>query len=80
MSQKSKVEDSLNSSIKLLTFEFIPEPFNNILETVIIKGKITRNNTYKATLNYNSNIIVVDIKEVSNKTSDLRLYKYTRLI
>ena len=80
MSQKSGVEDSLNSSIRLLTLELIPEPFNSILKTVIIRGETTRNSNYKATLNYNSDIIVVDIREVSNKTSDLRLYKYTRFI
>jgi len=78
VSQKSGVEDSLNSSIRLLTLELIPEPFNSILKTVIIRGETTRNSTYKATLNYNSDIIVVDIREVNNEISDLRLYKYTR--
>ena len=80
MSQKSGVEDSLNSSIRLLIFKLIPEPFNNILKTVIIKGETVRNSTYKVTSDYNSDIIVINIKEVSSKTSDLRLYKYIRLI
>ena len=74
------MEDSLNSSIKLLTFEFIPEPFNNILETVIIRGETVRNSTHEVTFNYNSDIIIVNIREVSSETSDLRLYKYTRFI
>ena len=78
MSQKLKIEDSLNSSIRLLTLELIPEPFNNILKTVIIKGETVRNNTHEITLNYNSDIIIVNIRKVSSETSDLRLYKYTR--
>ena len=78
MSQKSGVEDSLNSSIRLLTLESILESFNNILKTVIIRGETTRNSTYKATLNYNSDIIVVDIREVSSETGDLGLYEYIR--
>jgi hypothetical protein len=78
MSQKSEVEDSLNSNTRLLTLELIPEPFDNILKTVIIRSKTVRNSTHEATLNYNSDIIVVDIREVSSETSDLRLYEYTR--
>jgi len=74
------VEDSLNSNIRLLTPELILKPFDSILKTVVVKGEIIRNSTYEATLDYNSDIIVVNIREVSNKTSDLELYKYTRLI
>jgi len=74
------VEDSLNLSIKLLILEFILELFDNILKTVIIKSETIKNNIYKVIFNYNNDIIVIDIKEVSNKTSDLRLYKYTRFI
>ena len=80
MSQKSEIKDSLNSNIRLLTFKSILKPFNNILKTVIIKGETVRNSTYKVTSDYNSDIIVINIKEVSSKTSDLRLYKYIRLI
>ena len=79
MSQKSEIKDSLNSNIRLLTFKSILKPFNNILKTVIIKGETVRNSTYKVTSDYNSDIIVINIKEVSSKTSDLRLYKYIRL-
>ena len=79
MSQKSEVKDSLNSSIRLLTFKLILEPFNGILKTVVIRDETIRNNTYKATLDYNNDIIIVNIKEVNNKISDLRLYKYIRL-
>ena len=67
-------------SIKLLTFKLISELFNNILKTVVIKTKIIKNNIHEVTFDYNNDIIVVNIKEVSNKTSDLRLYKYTRFI
>ena len=74
------MEDSLNSNIRLLTPELILKPFDSILKTVVVKGEIIRNSTYEATLDYNSDIIVVNIREVSNKTSDLELYKYTRLI
>ena len=74
------MEDSLNSNIRLLTPELILKPFDSILKTVVVKGEIIRNSTYEATLDYNSDIIVVNIREVSNKTSDLRLYKYTRFI
>ena len=80
MSQKSGVEDSLDSSIRLLIFEFIPELSDGILKTVVIKSEITGNNTHEAIFNYNSDIIVIDIKEVSSEISDLRLYKYTRFI
>ena len=73
------MEDSLNSSIRLLTLKLILEPFNSILETVITEGETARNNTHKATPDYNSDIIVVDIREVSSETGDLRLYKHTRL-
>jgi len=67
-------------SIKLLIFKLISELFNNILKTVVIKTKIIKNNIHEVTFDYNNDIIVVNIKEVSNKTSDLRLYKYTRFI
>jgi hypothetical protein len=46
------------------------------LKTIVIKGKIARNNIYKATLNYNNNIIIVNINKVNNKADNLRLYKY----
>jgi hypothetical protein len=75
-----KIKDSLNSNIRLLTFELILKPFNNILKTVIIKSETVKSNTYKVILNYNNDIIVVNIREVSNETNDLRLYKYTRFI
>jgi hypothetical protein len=74
------VDNSLNLSIRLLTLKSILKPFKSILEIVIIKGKTTKNNTYKATLNYNNNIIIINIGEVNNKISNLGLYKYTRLI
>ena len=75
-----RIKDFLNSNIRLLIFKLILEPFNNILKTVVIRSETVRNNTHEAIFNYNSDIIVVNIKEVSNKTSDLRLYKYTRFI
>jgi hypothetical protein len=50
-----------------------------MLKTVVIRGETARNSTPEATPDYNSDIIVVDIREVNSKTSDLRLYKYTRL-
>ena len=78
MSQKSRVEDSLDSSIELLTLELIPEPSDNILKTVIIRSETVKSNTYKVILNYNNDIIVVNIREVNNETNDLKLYKYTR--
>jgi hypothetical protein len=63
-------------SIRLLTLKSILKPFKSILKTVIIEDKIARNNTYKATSNYNNNIIIINIGEVNNKTNDLGLYKY----
>jgi hypothetical protein len=72
------VDNSLDLSIRLLTLELILEPSKSILKTVVVGGKTARNSTYKATPNYNSNTIVVNIGEVSSKTSDLGLYKYTR--
>jgi len=75
-----RIKDFLNSNIRLLIFKLILEPFNNILKTVVIRSETVRNNTHEAIFNYNSDIIVVNIKEVNNKTSDLRLYKYTRFI
>jgi Ni,Fe-hydrogenase maturation factor len=78
VSQKSGVEDSLDSSIRLLTPELIPEPFDGILETVVIRGETAGNSTHEATSDYNNDIIVVDIREVSNETGDLRLYEYIR--
>jgi hypothetical protein len=74
------VDNSLNLSIRLLTFKPILKPFKSILETVIIKGKIAGNSTYKATSNYNNNTIIVNIGKVSNKISNLGLYKYIYLI
>ena len=75
-----RIKDFLNSNIRLLIFKLILEPFNNILKTVVIKSEIIKNNIHEVTLNYNSDIIIINIKEVNNKTSDLRLYKYTRFI
>jgi hypothetical protein len=72
------VDNSLDLSIGLLTPKPILEPFKSILEMVVARGKIARNSTYKAIFNYNSNIIIVDIGEVSSETGDLGLYKYTR--
>ena len=66
MSQKSGVEDSLDSSIRLLTPELIPEPSNGMLETVVVRGETVRNSTHEATPDYNSDIIVVNIREVSS--------------
>jgi hypothetical protein len=73
------VDNFLNLNIKLLTFKSILKPFINILNIVIIKGKTAKNNTYKATLNYNNNIIIINIGKVNNKVSNLRLYKYIYL-
>ena len=75
-----RIKDFLNSNIRLLIFKLILKPFNNILKTVVIKSEIIKNNIHEVTLNYNSDIIIINIKEVNNKTSDLRLYKYTRFI
>jgi hypothetical protein len=72
------VDNSLDLSIRLLTSKPTLEPFINILETVIIKGKTAGNSTYKATLNYNSNTIIINIGKVSNKIGNLGLYKYIR--
>jgi hypothetical protein len=70
------VDNSLDLSIKLLTPKLIPEPSISILETVIIRGKIVRNSTYKATFNYNNNTIIVNISKVNSKVGNLGLYKY----
>ena len=79
MSQESGVEDSLDSSTGLLTLEPTPEPSDGMLETVVVRGETVGNSTHEATLDYNSDIIVVDIRDVSSETGDLRLYKHTRL-
>ena len=68
-----RIKDFLNSNIRLLIFKLILKPFNNILKTVVIKSEIIKNNIHEVTLNYNSDIIIINIKEVNNKTSDLRL-------
>ena len=47
-----------------------------MLKIIIIGGRIAGNSTYKATFNYNNNIIIINIGEVNNKTNDLGLYKY----
>jgi hypothetical protein len=78
VSQKSEVDDSLDSSIGLLTPKPIPEPSESMPETVIAGGETARNSTHKATPNYDSNTIIVDIGEVSSKTGDLGLYEHTR--
>jgi hypothetical protein len=70
------VDNSLNLSIGLLTFKLILKPFKSILKTVIIKGEIARNSTYKATPNYNNNTIIVNIGKVNSKIGNLGLYKY----
>jgi len=75
-----RIKDFLNSNIRLLIFKLILKPFNNILKTIIIKSKTIKNNIYKTIFNYNNNIIVINIKEMNNKISDLKRYKYTRLI
>jgi hypothetical protein len=72
------VDNFLDLSIKLLTSKPILKPFKSILEIIVVGGKTARNSTYKATPNYNSNTIIVNIGEVSNKTGDLGLYKYIR--
>jgi topoisomerase IA-like protein len=71
------VNNSLDLNIRLLTFKPILKPFINILKTVIIKGKIIKNNIYKAISNYNNNNIIININKVNNKIDNLRLYKYT---
>ena len=70
------MDNSLNLSIRLLTSKPILKPFISILETVIVGGEIVRNSTYKATSNYNSNIIIINIGKVSSKVGNLGLYKY----
>jgi hypothetical protein len=70
------VDNSLDLSIRLLTPKPTLKPSISILETVIIEGEIAGNSTYKATSNYNSNIIIINIGEVSNKVGNLGLYKY----
>jgi hypothetical protein len=71
-----EVDNSLDLSIGLLTPKPILKPFESILETVIVGGETARNNTYKATPDYDSNTIVVDIGEVSSEIGDLGLYEY----
>jgi hypothetical protein len=78
VSQKSGVEDSLDSSTGLLTPKPIPKPSDGILKTVVVGSETARNSTHEATPDYNSDIIVVDIREVSSKTGDLRLHEHTR--
>jgi hypothetical protein len=73
------VDNSLDSSIGLLTPEPTLEPSISILETIVAKGKTAGNSTYKATPNYNSNIIIINIGEVSSKVGNLGLYKHMRL-
>jgi hypothetical protein len=70
------VDNFLNLNIRLLTFKLILKPFISILKTVIARGKTARNNTYKATPNYNSNTIIINIGEVNSKVGNLGLYKY----
>jgi hypothetical protein len=70
------VDNSLDLSIGLLTPKPILKPFESILETVIARGETARNSTYKATPNYNSNTIIINISKVSSKISDLGLYKH----
>jgi hypothetical protein len=72
------VDNSLDLSIKLLTPKPTLEPFVSILETIIVGGEIAGNSTYKATFDYNSNTIIVNIGEVSSKAGNLGLYKYIR--
>ena len=73
------MNNSLNLNIRLLSSKPILKPFISILKTVIIRGKIVENNTYKTTFNYNNNTIVININKVSNKISNLGLYKYIYL-
>ena len=72
------MNNSLDLSIRLLTPKPILKPSINILEIVIVRGETARNSTYKATPNYNSNIIIVNIGKINSKVGDLRLYKYIR--
>jgi hypothetical protein len=78
ISQKSGVDDSLDSSTGLLTPEPTPEPSESIPETVIAGGETAGNSTHKATPDYDSDTIVVDTGEVSSKTGDLGLHKHMR--
>ena len=70
------MDNSLDLSIRLLTPKPILKPFKSILKTVIIRSKTAKKSTYKATPNYNSNTIVINIGEVSSKVDNLRLYKH----
>ena len=72
------MDNSLNSSIRLLTPKLTLKPSKSILKTVVVKGETAGNSTYKATPNYNNNTIIVDISKVSSKIGDLGLYKYIR--
>jgi hypothetical protein len=74
------VDNSLDLSIELLTPEPTLKPSISILETVVAGGEIAGNSTYKATSNYNSNTIIVNIGEVSSKAGNLGLYKHIRPI
>jgi hypothetical protein len=70
------VNNSLDLSTKLLTPKPILKPSVSILKTVVVGSEIARNSTYKATPNYNSNIIIINISKVSSKVGNLGLYKY----
>jgi hypothetical protein len=72
------VDNSLDLSIGLLTLKPTLEPFESILKTVVARGKTARNSTYKATPNYDSNTIIVNIGEVSSEIGNLGLYKHMR--
>ena len=72
------MDNSLNLNIRLLTPKPTLEPFESILKTVVVGGKIARNSTYKATPNYNNNTIIVNIGKVNSKVGNLGLYKYIR--
>jgi hypothetical protein len=74
------VDNSLDLNIGLLTPKSTLKPSKSILKTVIVRGETVRNSTYKATPNYNSNTIIINIGKVSSKISDLRLYKHIRPI
>jgi hypothetical protein len=73
------VDNSLDLSTELLTPKPTLEPSVSMLETVVVGGEIARNSTYKATFNYNSNTIVINIGKVSSEAGDLGLYKHIRL-
>jgi hypothetical protein len=72
------VDNSLDLSTGLLTPKPTPEPSISMLETIVARGETARNSTYKATPNYNSNTIIVNIGKVSSKVGNLGLYKHTR--